>query len=276
MMYMPPSSLAEAERGPMKLAISGKGGVGKTTLAALLAGVYAEGGHTVLAVDANPDANLAGALGIPPAEAARIVPLGEMADLVEERTGARPGSQSPFFRLNPVVDDIPERFAITRGRIKLLVMGAVKRGGSGCICPESVLLRTLTSELLLRRSEVVIMDMDAGVEHLYRGTARAVDAFITVVEPGQRSLQTARTIRSLAQDLGVERCPLVGSKTRSEAERQFIIENSQGFELLGFINYNPALAEADLRGVGVYDAAPSAVEEARRIKDALERGALGS
>ena len=255
----------------MKLAISGKGGVGKTTLTSLLAGVYVANGTTVLAVDANPDANLAMALGIPPTEAQNIVPISELTDLVEERTGARTGTSSPFFKLNPTVDDIPDRFCLTRGRIKLLVMGTVKQGGSGCICPESVLLKTLTSELLVRRSEVVIMDMDAGVEHLYRGTARAVDAFIVVVEPGQRSLQTARSIGNLAKDLGIERCLVVGSKTRNEAERRFIIDSVPDFQVLGFVNYSPALAEADLHGTGVYDAAPEAVEEVERIKQALEQ-----
>jgi len=254
----------------MKLAISGKGGVGKTTLTSLLAGVYAAEGATVLAVDANPDANLATALGIPAAEAQSIVPISEMKDLIEERTGAKPGTSSPFFKLNPTVDDIPERFSVTKGRIKLLIMGNVKQGDGGCICPESVLLRSLTSELILRRSEVVIMDMDAGVEHLYRGTARAVDAFIVVVEPGQRSLQTARSIKNLASNLGIEQCFLVGSKTRDEAQRRFIVDNMPDFEGLGFINYNPAVAEADLYGTGVYEAAPEAVEEATRIKAALE------
>lgn len=254
----------------MKLAISGKGGVGKTTLTSLLAGVYAAEGNTVLAVDANPDANLAAALGIPAAEAQSIVPISEMADLIEERTGARPGSSSPLFRLNPTVDDIPDRFSVTKGRIKLLVMGHLKTAGSGCICPESVLLKSLTSEILLRQSEVVILDMDAGVEHLYRGTTQAVDAFVIVVEPGQRSLQTARSIRSLARDLGIEQCLLVGSKTRDEAQRRFILDNAPDFKLLGFINYSPAVAEADLRGTGVYDSAPESVKEAESIKAALE------
>ena len=255
----------------MKLAISGKGGVGKTTLTSLLAGVYAAEGTTVLAVDANPDANLAAALGIPPEEARSIVPVSELKDLIEERTGARPGSASPFFKLNPTVDDIPERFCVTRGRIKLLVMGSVKQGGSGCMCPESVLLRTLTDELLVRRSEVVIMDMDAGVEHLGRGTARAVDAFIIVVEPGQRSLQTARSIRNLAGDLGIQRCFLVGSKTHSEEQRRFITDSMPELHVLGFVGYSEAIAEADFRGTGVHDAGPEVLEEARKIKDELER-----
>jgi CO dehydrogenase maturation factor len=259
----------------MKIAISGKGGVGKTTLSSLLAGAFAAEGNTVLAVDANPDSNLPAALGIPAEEAQKIVPISEMGDLIEERTGARPGSASPMFKLNPTVDDIPDRFSITRNGIKLLVMGSVLQGGGGCICPESTLLKTLTSELLVRRSEVVIMDMDAGVEHLGRGTARSVDAFVVVVEPGQRSLQSARSIRKLAQDIGVKHCLLVGSKTRNEEQRQFILDSVPDFQVLGFINYNPDLADADLRGVGVYGAAPGAVEEARTIKVALER-AIGS
>ncbi len=255
----------------MKIAISGKGGVGKTTLASLLANVYADAGATVVVVDANPDANLAMALGIPPEEMRSIVPISEMKDLIEERTGARPGSASPFFKLNPTVADIPERFSVTRGRIKLLMLGSVKQGGAGCICPESVLLRSLVSHLLVSRSEVVIMDMDAGVEHLGRGTARAVDAFVTVVEPGQRSLQTARSIRKLARDIGVERCFLVGSKTRDEEQQRFIVDNMPGFQILGFIGYSPAIAEADLRGTPVYDAAPEVVAAAQGIKAALER-----
>jgi CO dehydrogenase maturation factor len=179
-----------------------------------------------------------------------------------------------MFRLNPTVDDIPERFSLSKGRIKLLVMGSVKHGGAGCICPESALLRTLTSELMVRRSEVVIMDMDAGVEHLGRGTARSVDAFIVVVEPGQRSLQTARTVKGLAQDIGIRRCYLAANKVRNKQQEEFIRDSMPDFTILGFISYNPDLIEADLQGVGVYEAAPGAVADAVAIKKALEE-ALG-
>jgi CO dehydrogenase maturation factor len=256
----------------VKLAITGKGGVGKTTLASLLAKVYADEGNAVLAIDANPDANLAMALGIPLEEASQITPIAELGDLIRERTGAEPGSVGSFFRLNPRVDDLPDDFSITRGNIKLLVMGAVRKGGGGCMCPESALLRSLVDHLILKRSEVVIMDMEAGVEHLGRGTAQAVDAFIVVVEPGQRSLQTAKAVRELAKDLGINRCYAVGSKTKNDAERQFVIDSLPDFELLGFINYNPKIAEADLRGMGAFQVAPEAVEEARGIKERLERG----
>src|SRR4030042_538468 len=197
----------------MKLAIAGKGGVGKTTLASLLAGVYSAEGKVVIASDADPDANLAMALGIPREEAQRITPIAELKDLIEERTGARPGGMGGFFKLNPKVDDIPERFSARKDNIRLLVMGSVKAGGGGCVCPESVLLKGLLSHLLLGRSEVVIMDMEAGLEHLGRGTAQGVDAFIIVVEPGKRSLQRAEAVQRLAKDLGVGQCYVVGSKT---------------------------------------------------------------
>ena len=254
----------------MKLAVSGKGGVGKTTTASLLARVYAAEGNTVLAIDANPDANLATALGIPSSEAQAITPITELKDLIEERTGAKAGTFGGFFKLNPRVEDIPERFSARIDNVRLLVLGTVKKGGAGCICPESALLRGLVAHLVLSRSEVVIMDMDAGVEHLGRGTAKGIDAFILVVEPGQRSVQTALTIKSLAQDLGIDTCYAVGSKTKNDVERQFIIDSLPGIEVLGFINYHPEIAEADLRGRSVFEAAPEAVAEVRKIKERLE------
>lgn len=262
----------------MKLAITGKGGVGKTTLAALLSRIYAAEGKAVLAIDANPDANLGAALGIPAEEMRRITPIAEMRELIQERTGARPDMPAPIFKLNPRVDDIPERFSLSKEGIKLLVMGTVKKGGSGCMCPESALLRSLMSHLLLRESEVVILDMDAGIEHLGRGTAQAVDAFIVVVEPGRRSLETAKAIKELAEDIGIESCYVVGNKVATEDDRRFIVENMPQFELLGFINYNPKIMEADLKGTSVFDIAPEAVAEVRRIKqrlDQLHQGGAG-
>jgi len=254
----------------MKLAITGKGGVGKTSTSSLLAWIYAKEGKKVIAIDANPDANLATALGISAEEAEQITPIAEMKDLVEERTGAKPGSFGSIFKLNPKVDDIPERFSIQKDGIKLLVMGTVKKGDSGCLCPEGSLLKSLLSHLVLTRSEVVIMDMDAGVENVGRGTAKAVDAFIIIVEPGQRSFQTARAIRDLAKDLGVTKCYIIGSKCRNEDDRQFIVDNLPDFNILGFINYNRDIAEADRLGKSVFETAPKAVAEATKIKEKLE------
>lgn len=254
----------------LKVAITGKGGVGKTTLSSLLARLYAAEGNTVLAIDANPDANLGTALGIPVEELSRITPIAQMEELIQERTGGKPGTIGGFFKLNPRVDDIPERFSIAKDGVRLLVMGTVKKGGSGCMCPESALLRSLLNHLLLRRSEVVILDMDAGVEHLGRGTAESVDAFISVVEPGRRSLDTAQAVKRLAQDIGIKKCYVVGNKVTSDADRQFIIENLPDFELLGFISYNPKIAEADRKGMSPFDIDPNVASEVRVIKEKLE------
>jgi CO dehydrogenase maturation factor len=254
----------------MKLAITGKGGVGKTTLASLLAHIYAAEGKAVLAIDANPDANLAMALGIPQEEADKIIPIAEMKDLIEERTGAKPGSKAAYFKLNPRVDDIPERFSAKIDGIRLLRMGSVKGGGTGCMCPENALLKALMSHLLFRESDVVVMDMDAGLEHIGRGTAQAVNAFIIVVEPGKRSVQTAKSIRKLAKDLNL-RTYIVGSKTKNEADRKFIIDSLSEFEVLGFINYNQKIIEADLKGISVFDSVPEAVAEVKQVKEKLDK-----
>lgn len=252
-----------------KLAISGKGGVGKTTLAALLAYLYAGEGRTVLAIDADPNANLASALGVPPELARQIVPIAEMEELIAERTGTTPGTYGGIFKMNPRVDDIPERFSITHRGIRLLVMGTVDKGGSGCVCPESVMLKTLVTHLLLSREEVLIMDMEAGIEHLGRGTASAVDAFIVVVEPGLRSIGTAKTIRKLAADIGLHKLYVVGNKVRSEEDRAFIAEHLADETILGYLPYSARAIEADLQGKAIFDVDPRLVEEARKIKERL-------
>jgi CO dehydrogenase maturation factor len=192
-----------------------------------------------------------------------------MDDLIYERTGAKPGAPGGFFSLNPRVDDIPERFSVSHQGIRFLRLGAIESGGSGCICPESALLRALVTHLLLYNEEMLILDMEAGVEHLGRATAQAVDAFLVVVEPGQRSLQTAARVEKLAGDIGIKRVYAVGNKVRTEGDWAFIQENSP-VPTLGYLSANPELTEADMQGLGVFDAAPRAVEEARKIVAALE------
>jgi CO dehydrogenase maturation factor len=254
----------------LKIAITGKGGVGKTTLAGLLARLYASDGRPVLAVDADPDANLASSIGIRPEDAAKALPLAEQADLIEERTGARPGSSAKVFSINPKVDDIPESYSVLHEGVRLLVVGKSREAGSGCFCPENVLLRRLISHLILRRDEVVILDMEAGIEHLTRGTAGSVDAFIVVVEPGQRSLQTARQIERLAQGLGVKRVFVVGNKVQRDTDRAFIESHLAGMTVLGFMSYASDTVQADLEGRSPFDASPRAVAEARAIKASLD------
>ena len=254
----------------MKLAITGKGGVGKTTLAALLAHVFAERGQTVLAIDADPATGLAAACGVPADQAAAITPIADMEDLIYERTGARKGETGGYFKINPRVDDIPDRFSLSCDGIRILTMGTVKSGGSGCLCPENALLRTLVTHLLLRRDEVLIMDMEAGIEHLGRGTAGAMDAFIIVVEPGQRSIQTAHHIYGLARDIGIPRLYGVGNKTASEADKDFIGERLGELQMLGFLPIDPMAIKADQRGQSVFALAPQLAAEARAIVDLLE------
>lgn len=251
----------------MKIAISGKGGVGKTLLAATLSRVFAESGYSVLAIDADPDANLAATLGFPHPE--KIVPISEMKDLIAERTGAQPGKAEVYFKLNPKVDDLPEKYWVEHNGIKLMVMGRAKRGGSGCYCSENVVLKALINHLLLARNEVVIMDMEAGIEHLGRATASAVDKLIVVVEPGRRSVETAGTINKLAEDIGLRSIALVGSKVRSQAEKEFLISSLPRFEFLGFIPYDQAIVDADIANVSVVDASQKVISEVRNVYQAL-------
>ena len=247
----------------MKIAISGKGGVGKTLLTALLAKTFTESGYSVLAIDADPSANLGATLGFPHPQ--EIVPISEMADLIEERTGARPGKSAPFFKLNPKVDDLPEKYWVEHNGIKLMVMGRIKKGGSGCYCPENALLQALVNHLLLARNEVVILDMEAGVEHLGRATARAVDKLIVVVEPGRRSIETAYTINKLAQDIGLHNIVVVGNKVRSQSEKEFLISSLSDFKFLGFIPYDQSVVDADLANVSVVDSSQQIINEVRKI-----------
>jgi len=251
----------------MKIAISGKGGVGKTLLSAFLARTFANSGFSVIAIDADPDANLASTLGFPHPE--EITPISELEDLIEERVGVRPGQSGAFFKLNPRVDDLPENYSVTVDGIQLMAMGRIKRGGTGCYCPEGALLQALVSHLLVQRDEVVILDMEAGIEHLSRGTARAVDKLIIVVEPGRRSIETAETINKLAADIGLSGIAVVGNKIRSKTDREFIASHLPGVELLGFISYDPSITEADLANRPLFTASPQAAKEVKAIYEKL-------
>ncbi|NJC95605.1 MAG: hypothetical protein C3F07_03450 [Anaerolineales bacterium] len=255
----------------MKLAITGKGGVGKTTLTALMAQAYADMGRQVLAVDADPSPCLAGALGFPDELREELKPIAEMDALIEERTGAKPGTVGGFFTLNPRVDDIPERFSVLHRGVRLLEMGSVDLGGSGCICPESAMLKTLFTHLLFRDDDILLLDMYAGVEHLGRATVDFVDAMLVVVEPTRRSLGTAKQIRKLANDIGLLRLYLVGNKVRNEDEARFLENTTPDIPLIGYLPADMKVQEADRLGIPVYDHVESLKTSARQIIDEITR-----
>lgn len=218
----------------MKIAISGKGGVGKTTVAANLIHAFMERGYNVYAVDADPDVSLGATLGLPAAELASLRPIIEMKELVEERTGGG----GAYFTLNPKVDDIIDEFTIRQGNMKFLRMGAIKQGGTACYCKENSFLYAVLNSLLLDKDDVVVMDMSAGIEHLTRGTSRGVDMIIIVTEPTRVSVQTAKVVQRLSSELGVRRVKILANKIRTDKEKDFVHSQFRDDELLGIIPFN--------------------------------------
>lgn len=228
----------------MKIAISGKGGVGKTLLTSMLAVRFALSGRSTIAIDADPDSNLASTLGI--LDASSITPISEMKELINERTSA--DSSGSFYKLNPKVDDLPEKYSAVKDGVKVMVMGRVKRGGSGCYCPENALLSSLLSHLLIGREDTVLLDMAAGIEHLSRGTAASVDMLIIIVEPGRASIESAKRIEKLADDLGIKNIFFIGNKINNPEEEEYLISSLPKIEFLGFVPYSRLLIDADTGG----------------------------
>src|SRR5512136_3269081 len=255
----------------MKIAISGKGGVGKTTLAGVMARILAKRGRKVLGIDADPDSNLASAIGLPKEALARLSPIASMTSMIEERTGAKKGSFGSMFKLNPKVDDLPDELGVTYQGVKLLLLGCIPQGGGGCFCPENVLLKNLIRHLVVQREEAVIIDMEAGLEHLGRGSTGSVDALIVVVEPGQRSINTAKQIKKLGEDLRIKKMMIVGNKVSSDQDRKVIEENLADFPVLGHMSYNPKILQADREGISPYDLNGQIRDEVRAILTELEK-----
>ncbi len=253
----------------MKLAIVGKGGVGKTTLAAVLANRLAARGRPVVAVDADPDGNLPAALGVPPHAVPQ--PIATMRDLILKRTGADDQGAGLIFKLNPEVDDLPERFSVDAHGVRLLVLGTVESGGKGCMCPEGAVLKALLQHLLLRIPDDVILDMEAGLEHMGRASARGVDALVAVVEPGMRSVQTATRIQKLARDIGIRNHYVVANKIREPREREALERALEGQVVLGVLPYAAELVRADLEGRPAEVADPAFAAAVADVGDALER-----
>lgn len=228
----------------MKIAVSGKGGVGKTTVSSNLAKLFAANGYNVIAVDADPDSSLGLALGIDEALLEENHPIIDKQDLIYEKAG-----EGAMYSLNPLVDDVAERFSITTpAGIKFLRMGGVKKGGSTCYCRENTFLKAVVNSLILDNKDVVIMDMGAGIEHLTRGTSSVVDLMLVVTEPGKSSVQTARIVEQLSRDLGIKNIKFIANKIRSERDEKFIHENFKEGELLGLLHYDDGVAE---KGMGV-------------------------
>jgi len=250
----------------MKLAVTGKGGVGKTTTSALLANALHAQGLQVIALDADPDSNLAACMGVPNPET--IKPLIELKDLIEERTGAKPGTTGAMFRLNPFVEDIPGKYAVEVNGIKVLVSGAIKKGGAGCYCPENTMVRALISHLLFEKDTALVLDMEAGVEHLNRGTVGSVDYLIVVVDPGRRGVETAIRIQRLAKDIGIPRVSAIGNKIRSESDKEFLRNALPDVDFVGFLPFDEGILEAERNGKSVIeasDAVTAAITETIKI-----------
>lgn len=243
----------------MKIAISGKGGVGKTTLAAALSLLIAQQGRKILAVDADPDANLASALGISEEKQRTIIPISRQVALIEERTGAKVKQYGQVFKINPEVSDIAEKYATVHNDVALLVLGAIEGGGSGCACPESTLIRALITDLVLYKDDALVMDMEAGIEHLGRGTTRGVDSIIIVLEPGQRSIDSAHRVIRMAGEIGLKNIQLVANKIYGQEDEKFIRDAFPDYDLLGVIPYSEQFRQSDRNGQSVLDYLDSAL-----------------
>jgi len=238
----------------MKIAVCGKGGVGKTTLSAALAAALGLDGHVVIALDADPDSNLAAALGVSPED--QPTPIAQMDDLIEQRTGAR-DDYGGYFKLNPKVDDIQERFSRRIGNIRLLTLGGVSKGGGGCICPASALVKALLTHLVLGRDDDVVMDMEAGIEHLGRATAQSMDAMLIVVDRSPWSYQTAERVKTLAGDIGLRNIFGVANCVTDQTDLPNIRSRLGDVPLVGWIPYDQRLADGVMRPGDRDDLAPT-------------------
>ncbi|MDR2922799.1 MAG: P-loop NTPase [Treponema sp.] len=230
----------------MKIAVSGKGGVGKSTVAASIALILAQRGQRVLALDADPDANLAAALGIP--RTVKITPISSEIALIEERTGAKVNEYGRIFKLNPEVSDLTEKLAIKYNGVDLLVLGAVRKGGGGCACPESNFIKAFVNDLVLYKNETLVMDMEAGIEHLGRATAMGVDVMLIVVEPGQRSLDCAGTVITMSQQIGIKNFVIIGNKITCDDDKRYITDRL-AVKVSAFLPYSEGIRNADRDGV---------------------------
>ncbi|HOK56037.1 MAG TPA: AAA family ATPase [bacterium] len=250
----------------MKIAISGKGGTGKTTISACISKVYLEKGKRVILIDADPDSNLKSTLNIKK----EIIPLIELKEIIAERTGTKPGERAIIFKMNPEVDDIPERFFYRNGNLLVGIMGTVRGGGLGCMCPENAFLKAVIRNLILKRDDVVVLDMEAGIEHLGRGTTEGIDWLLIITEPTEKSIETTERIEKLAKEIKIKKTGVIGNKIESEIEKNFIIEKLKNSEILGYIPYFPEMKKGEIEGKTPWESAPIILNYIKEIVAKME------
>ena len=253
----------------LKIAIGGKGGVGKTTVCAVWARLFTEDGFDVLAIDADPNANLASAFGIPSEQSPE--PLVRMKQLIAERTGTGKDTVRAYFRLNPKVSDLPQEYWLKVDGLKLLVLGAIRQAGAGCACPEGAFLKALLTHTILQRQEMVLVDLAAGVEFMGRASIKGIDALVIVVEPGSRSIETANNMAKMARELGIKNVAVIANKITEAAQTEVIKSQLEDVVLLGTLRYSRSVQEADLRRAPVIEADSELVEQLTRAKKELEK-----
>jgi len=253
----------------VKIAIGGKGGVGKTTVCAVWAQLLAEDGFDVLAIDADPNTNLASAFGIPSEKSPE--PLIKMKELIAERTGTDRGAIGAYFKLNPKVSDLPGKYSLEVNDLKLLVLGAITQAGAGCACPEGAFLKALLTYTILQSQEVVLVDLAAGVEFLGRASIQGIDALIVVVEPGSRSIETAINIARMGEELGIKHVAAIANKITDPSQVETVGSQlvKANITVLANLEYSPAVQEADLQKLNVIQASPELVERLRVAKREL-------
>jgi len=251
----------------IKIGIGGKGGVGKTTICALWAQLFAQDGFDVLAIDADPNTTLASAFGIPSSQSPK--PLIKMKELIAERTGAGKDAVGAYFKLNPEVGDLPDKYCLKINGVKLLVLGSITRAGAGCACPEGAFLKAMLTHIILHRQEVVLVDLAAGVESMGRASIQGLDALIVVVEPGYRSIETALNITKMAKELGIKSIAAIANKITENRQIETIRDGLTNMTILANILYNPSLQEADLRKSNVFEADQQVVEQLKAAKNQL-------
>lgn len=252
-----------------KIAIGGKGGVGKTTVSAIWAQLIAHDGFDVLAIDADPNPNLASAFGIVPEQTPE--PLIKMKDLIAERTGTQKDAIGAYFKLNPKVSDLPEQYWYETNGIKILVLGAITQAGGGCACPEGAFLKALLTHTILQREEVVLVDLAAGVEFMGRASVQGIDALVLIVEPGSRSIETTIHMAQMAIKLGIKRVGAIANKITEAQQIEFIRSQLSDITLLGALKYSRHLQQADLNRAAVFGADAEITAELKRAKDRLAK-----